>query len=45
MAVLEAKGLNKRYTLGEKEVNALQGVDFAFPKGELVALDGPFGQW
>jgi ABC-type lipoprotein export system ATPase subunit len=43
MAVLEAKGLSKRYTLGEQEVNALQGVDFAVQKGEFVALMGPSG--
>jgi putative ABC transport system ATP-binding protein len=43
MAVLEALGLRKRYTLGEQEVNALQGVDFAVQKGEFVALMGPSG--
>lgn len=43
MAVLEAKGLKKRYQLGEYPVNALDGVDFCVEKGEFVTIMGASG--
>lgn len=43
MAVLEAKGLVKQYTLGKHNVNALNGVDFVVEAGEFVAIMGPSG--
>ena len=41
--VLEAKGLRKYYTRGSETVKALDGVDFAIRKGEIVAIVGPSG--
>jgi putative ABC transport system ATP-binding protein len=41
--VLEARGLEKTYAMGEVLVHALRGVDLAFRKGELVVLLGPSG--
>jgi putative ABC transport system ATP-binding protein len=43
MAVLEAKGLRKKYQLGEHAVHALADVDFLVEKGEFVAIMGPSG--
>ena len=43
MSVLEAKTLQKRYELGEHNVNALIGVDFQVEEGEFVAIMGPSG--
>jgi putative ABC transport system ATP-binding protein len=42
-AVLEARGLVKTYRMGEVDVHALRGVDFALHPGELVVLLGPSG--
>ena len=42
-AILEAKALTKRYRMGELEVAALQGVDLALARGELLVLLGPSG--
>ncbi len=41
--VLEAKELKKYYTRGSETVKALDGVDFAIRKGEIVAIVGPSG--
>jgi putative ABC transport system ATP-binding protein len=41
--VLSARGLVKRYLMGEVEVQALRGVDFDLHRGELVVLLGPSG--
>jgi putative ABC transport system ATP-binding protein len=41
--VLHARGLTKRYQMGELEVAALQGVDLDLLPGELVVLLGPSG--
>jgi putative ABC transport system ATP-binding protein len=41
--VLEARGLAKRYEMGEHAVAALIDVDFAVAKGEFVAIMGPSG--
>jgi putative ABC transport system ATP-binding protein len=41
--VLEARSLTKIYRMGEVEVRALAGVDFALRAGELVALVGASG--
>jgi putative ABC transport system ATP-binding protein len=41
--VLEARALTKVYRMGEVEVRALAGVDFALHAGELVVLVGASG--
>ncbi|MBI5876827.1 MAG: ABC transporter ATP-binding protein [Chloroflexi bacterium] len=41
--VLEARGAEKSYRMGEVLVSALGGVDFAVAKGEFVAIMGPSG--
>jgi putative ABC transport system ATP-binding protein len=41
--VLEAKELKKYYTRGSETVKALDGVDFAIRRGEIVAIVGPSG--
>lgn len=42
-ALLEARGLDKRYRRGAERVHAVAGVDLALYPGELVALVGPSG--
>jgi putative ABC transport system ATP-binding protein len=42
-AVLSARELAKTYRMGEVDVHALRGVDFALRKGELVVLLGASG--
>lgn len=41
--VMEARGLTRRYPMGEVVVHALRGVDMDLGAGELVALLGPSG--
>jgi putative ABC transport system ATP-binding protein len=41
--LLEARGLTKRYTMGDAEVHALRGVDLTVRAGESVAIMGPSG--
>lgn len=43
MKILETKGLKKIYGVGETEVHALAGVDFAVENGEFVAIVGTSG--
>jgi len=42
-AIIECRGLTKRYQMGEVEVQALRGVDVALAEGELVVLLGASG--
>ncbi|MBK6616489.1 MAG: ABC transporter ATP-binding protein [Ottowia sp.] len=42
-AAIELRGITKTYKLGSHIVKALQGVDLAVSRGELVALTGPSG--
>lgn len=42
-AIVEATGLVKRYPMGEHQIEALRGVDFAVGAGEFVAIMGPSG--
>ncbi len=41
--VFRARGLGKTYTMGEVQVNALQGVDLDIYRGEFIVLLGPSG--
>ena len=43
MAVLEVKGLTKKYGQGESEVIALDHVSFSVERGEFVAIIGASG--
>ena len=42
-AVIELHGVHKTYRLGQHVIPALQGVDLAVQRGELLALTGPSG--
>jgi putative ABC transport system ATP-binding protein len=42
-AVVELRGVRKTYRLGQHVIAALQGVDLAVRRGELLALTGPSG--
>ena len=42
-AVVELHGVRKTYRLGQHVIPALQGVDLAVQRGELLALTGPSG--
>ena len=42
-AVLVARGLSKRYRMGDVDVHALRGVDLELYEGELIVLLGPSG--
>ncbi|MBS1152870.1 MAG: transporter related protein [Myxococcaceae bacterium] len=41
--VLQARGLEKTYRVGEIDIHALRGVDFELSDGEFVVLLGPSG--
>lgn len=41
--IIEAKNLKKYYTRGSEIVKALDGVDFAIRRGEIVSVVGPSG--
>lgn len=41
--ILEAKGLRKKYQMGEVAVEVLSGLDFQVTRGEFVAIMGPSG--
>ena len=41
--ILEARNLTKRYWLGNRGIDALQGVSLKVRRGEFVALRGPSG--
>jgi putative ABC transport system ATP-binding protein len=43
MQVIELKAVRKAYTLGDRDVEILHGVDLAITHGEYVALMGPSG--
>ena len=42
-ALLEMRGIRKRFHLGEKQVEILHGVDIEVAEGEFVAIMGPSG--
>jgi putative ABC transport system ATP-binding protein len=41
--LIDAKGLDKTYKIGEVEVHALKGVDIQVKEGEYIAIMGPSG--
>jgi putative ABC transport system ATP-binding protein len=41
--IVEARGVTRRYRLGDVVIDALRGVDLAVRRGEMVALMGPSG--
>jgi putative ABC transport system ATP-binding protein len=41
--VVRLRGVHKTYRLGAHVIPALQGVDLAVRRGELLALTGPSG--
>ena len=42
-ALLEMRGIRKRFELGEKQVEILHGIDIEVAEGEFVAIMGPSG--
>ena len=43
LAVLEARGVTRRYPMGDAVIEALRGVDLTLYEGEFVVLLGPSG--
>lgn len=43
MSYIEFKNVNKKYKMGEIEINALNNTSFQINKGELVVIVGPSG--
>src|SRR5689334_20216052 len=43
MALIELKGISKRYKAGDTETIALHNIDLTIDKGEFVAIIGPSG--
>jgi len=43
MALIEVRGINKRYRMGDAEIGALNEVSLGIEKGEFVAIMGPSG--
>jgi putative ABC transport system ATP-binding protein len=41
--LIEMKGIEKTYVVGEEKVRALRGVSFSIERGEYVAIMGPSG--
>lgn len=41
--MLEAKGITKRFRVGETDLDVLKGIDLAVGVGEIVGLTGPSG--
>ena len=41
--MIEARGVHKRYQMGNAEVHALRGVNIDVAEGECVFLGGPSG--
>ena len=41
--LIDMRSICKAYTVGEQQVRALDGVDFAVSRGEMVAILGPSG--
>jgi putative ABC transport system ATP-binding protein len=43
MALIELRGVTKRYKIGEQEILALNGIDLDIEQGEYAAIIGPSG--
>jgi putative ABC transport system ATP-binding protein len=43
LPIVEASNVDKRYDTGKVQVQALRGVSFKVPRGEMVAIMGPSG--
>jgi putative ABC transport system ATP-binding protein len=43
MALIELRGVTKRYKVGEQEILALNGIDLSIEQGEYAAIIGPSG--
>jgi len=41
--VIRVENLRRTYRMGDVEVNALRGLEFAIPEGQMVAIMGPSG--